>query len=100
MTGGGSWRSFARSSNRGRSWSIGVGEAPPIDPTMAEDADEGSGGLALQPRPAEIAMEPTAATPEPRTQQVDVGPLTRSKLRRLLATLDELTPADLARRAR
>ena len=69
-----------------------VGEAPPIDPTMAEDADEGSGGLALQPRPAEIAMEPTAATPEPRTQQVDVGPLTRSKLRRLLATLDELTP--------
>jgi DNA helicase-2/ATP-dependent DNA helicase PcrA len=74
-----------------------VDEGPAaIEPTVADGAtDEGTGaGLALQPKPAEIGVEPTTAAPErPRsTQRIEVAPVTRAKLRRLLTTLDELTP--------
>jgi DNA helicase-2/ATP-dependent DNA helicase PcrA len=82
-----------------------VDEAPTAtESTVVVDtgAEEGSGGgLSLQPKPAEIGAPPEAgtegaATPAPErprsTQLVDVAPLTRAKLRRLIATLDELTP--------
>jgi superfamily I DNA/RNA helicase/RecB family exonuclease len=63
--------------------------------------DEGSaGGLALQPRTVDVraVVEPPeglarVSVDRPRsTQRIDVAPLTRAKLRRLLDTLDELTP--------
>ncbi|HUQ77531.1 MAG TPA: ATP-dependent DNA helicase [Patescibacteria group bacterium] len=64
-------------------------EADPPAPDGGADEQPGA-GLALQPKPEEIG------TPTPRrtrnSQRVDVAPLTRAKLRRLLDTLDELTP--------
>jgi DNA helicase-2/ATP-dependent DNA helicase PcrA len=82
-----------------------IDEAPPAtESTVVVDtgAEDGAGGgLSLQPKPAEIGAPPEAGTeaadtPAPErarsTQRVDVAPLTRAKLRRLIDTLDELTP--------
>jgi DNA helicase-2/ATP-dependent DNA helicase PcrA len=76
-----------------------VGEAPAADvAVVSEGADEssgGAGGVALQPKTTDLAEAPnptpTAAATRP-TQRVAVAPATRARLRRLLATLDELTP--------
>jgi DNA helicase-2/ATP-dependent DNA helicase PcrA len=71
-------------------------DAPPTVAAVDGGAEEPAGaGLALQPKPIEIGGPETAnASPPParRTQRVDVAPLTRARLRRLLDTLDELTP--------
>ncbi|MBA2719826.1 MAG: UvrD-helicase domain-containing protein [Chloroflexi bacterium] len=64
-------------------------EVVPPAPDRGGDEPPGA-GLALQPKPEEIG----AAAPHRtrNSQRVVVAPLTRTKLRRLLGTLDELTP--------
>ena len=67
----------------------------PVVSTDSGSEDGSGGGTALHPKPEEIGIPDGAGTvaPPPRpTQRVDVSPLTRTKLRRLLETLDELTP--------
>ena len=70
-------------------------DAIPIDNPAAPD-DNGTDdnqpatGPALQPKPDDIRADTPGRTRN--AQRVDVSPLTRAKLRRLLDTLDELTP--------
>jgi DNA helicase-2/ATP-dependent DNA helicase PcrA len=72
---------------------VGNGQPTTTGPADGSDAsDENGGGLALQPKPADLTTTESAAEGRPRTtQRVQVAPLTRANLRRVLATLDELT---------
>ena len=59
--------------------------------------EEGAGsGLTLQPAPTDIIAQRdgAAASPAPprETRRINVAPATRAKLRRLLRTIEELTP--------
>jgi DNA helicase II / ATP-dependent DNA helicase PcrA len=66
-------------------------QAGPV--VVAGDSEEGAGGLALQPPPADLTAptEGTSTPPPPReTRSVRVAAGTRAKLRRLLRVLDEL----------
>jgi DNA helicase-2/ATP-dependent DNA helicase PcrA len=73
-----------------------VDDAPlATDPTLVIDSgaeDGAAGGLALQPKPIEVGEVSVGSSRPRQTQRIEVAPLTRAKLRRLLETLDELTP--------
>ena len=81
--------------------SIGSGPTDEEVPTGPASTDDGTGrrrgaggGLALQP-PATTSTArgaPDVAADRRETRRIDVAPDTRAKLRRLLRTLDELTP--------
>lgn len=59
----------------------------------APDGDENGGGLALQTKPVDLTAASDGTPPPVRaTSRVPLAPATRARLRRLLLTLDELTP--------
>ena len=90
---------------RGRGRPASTEDAAAAEPAGRADSGErgrSGGGIALQPTPTAIDRRRSTRRRRRRRRRrrharVDVAPATRAKLRRLLETLDELDPADLAR---
>ncbi len=70
------------------------GDAGPAQGVASDESDSGSGGgLALQPKPTDIAAGDAPNSERQRdTRRVPVAQVTRAKLRRLSGLLEELTP--------